>query len=154
MSKAKILAVFMGFALFCYLTHVSNGEEPNALLSSMPSIKGAVDIPSEEPKLNNVGGLPHRKLLEFCGCPDGNKLEENQDSLIENDLHKAFEVFDSNGDGLISSEELQNALSRLGLWDEHSSSPDCKSIITAYDTNSDGFLDFEEFKDMMLFAKS
>ncbi|KAL2519936.1 putative calcium-binding protein CML44 [Forsythia ovata] len=85
---------------------------------------------------------------------DGNKLEENQDSLIESDLHKAFEVFDSNGDGLISSEELQNALSRLGLWDEHSSSPDCKSIITAYDTNSDGFLDYEEFKDMMLFAKS
>ncbi|KAL2454352.1 hypothetical protein Adt_48147 [Abeliophyllum distichum] len=61
--------VFMGFALFCYLTHVSNGEEPNALLSSMPSVKGVVDIPSEEPKLNNVGGLPHRKLLDFCGCP-------------------------------------------------------------------------------------
>ncbi|KAL2497164.1 putative calcium-binding protein CML44 [Abeliophyllum distichum] len=73
---------------------------------------------------------------------DRNKLEENQDSLIENDLHKAFEVFDSNGDGLISSEELQNALSRFGLWDEHCSSLDCKTIINSYDRNSDGFLDF------------
>ncbi|CAI9754389.1 unnamed protein product [Fraxinus pennsylvanica] len=77
-----------------------------------------------------------------------------RDSLIDNDLHKAFEVFDSNGDGLISSEELQNALSRLGLWDEHCSSQDCRSIINLYDTNSDGFLDFEEFKNMMMFSES
>ncbi|CAA2946086.1 probable calcium-binding protein CML44 [Olea europaea var. sylvestris] len=87
---------------------------------------------------------------------DENRCEDDQVSLIENDLYKAFAVFDSNGDGLISSEELQNALSRFGLWDDHCSSLDrkSKSIINMYDTNSDGFLDFEEFKNMMLFAKS
>ncbi|XP_022850293.1 probable calcium-binding protein CML44 [Olea europaea var. sylvestris] len=79
---------------------------------------------------------------------------DDQDSLFENDLRKAFEIFDLNGDGLISSEELQIALSRLGLWDKHCNSLDSKIIINVYDTNSDGFLDFGEFKNMMLFAQS
>lgn len=65
------------------------------------------------------------------------------------DLHKAFSVFDVNGDGFITSEELQSVLARLGLWDEKSGK-DCRSMIYVYDTNSDGVLDFEEFKNMML----
>ncbi|PIN16479.1 Calmodulin and related proteins (EF-Hand superfamily) [Handroanthus impetiginosus] len=70
---------------------------------------------------------------------------EGEDEILENDLRKAFRVFDMNDDGFISSEELQTALSRLGLWDEQ----DCKHMIVVYDTNKDGLLDFEEFKDMM-----
>ncbi|KAI3464578.1 hypothetical protein Pfo_021241 [Paulownia fortunei] len=66
----------------------------------------------------------------------------------ENDLFKAFKVFDLNGDGYISCEELQSVLSRLGLWDKRSGH-DCKDMISVYDENSDGVLDFEEFKNMM-----
>ncbi|XP_044510767.1 probable calcium-binding protein CML44 [Mangifera indica] len=71
----------------------------------------------------------------------------------EADLAKAFNVFDINGDGFISSDELQNVLSRLGLWDEKNGK-DCKSMICMYDTNLDGVLDFEEFKNMMLQTSS
>ncbi|PIN16480.1 Calmodulin and related proteins (EF-Hand superfamily) [Handroanthus impetiginosus] len=70
---------------------------------------------------------------------------EGEDQILESDLRKAFRVFDLNDDGFISSEELQIALSRLGLWDEQ----DCEHMIGVYDTNKDGLLDFEEFKDMM-----
>ncbi|PIN16478.1 Calmodulin and related proteins (EF-Hand superfamily) [Handroanthus impetiginosus] len=66
----------------------------------------------------------------------------------ENDLLKAFKVFDLNGDGHISCDELQSVLSRLGLWDKRSGK-DCKDMIRVYDENSDGVLDFEEFKNMM-----
>ena len=62
-------------------------------------------------------------------------------------------MFDLNGDGFISCEELQNVLSRLGLWDEKSGK-DCTRMICMYDTNLDGVLDFEEFKNMMLLSKS
>ncbi|XP_051139207.1 probable calcium-binding protein CML44 [Andrographis paniculata] len=82
---------------------------------------------------------------------DGNngKCEiEEKDGILEGDLRKAFRVFDLNDDGFISSEELQAALSKLGLWDE-SCGRDCKSMIGMYDVNSDGLLDFEEFKNMM-----
>lgn len=79
----------------------------------------------------------------------GNGEEEhNMDGDL---LLKAFKVFDSNDDGVISCEELQSTLSRLGLWDEHClGSMDCRSMIRVYDTNLDGVLDFEEFKNMML----
>ncbi|XP_015072874.1 probable calcium-binding protein CML44 [Solanum pennellii] len=75
------------------------------------------------------------------------------DNSLEDDLVEAFKVFDLNGDGFISCEELQKVLSRLGLWDEKEGS-DCKNMIHMYDTNLDGLLDFEEFKNMMLVSKS
>ncbi|OMP07318.1 Calcium-binding EF-hand [Corchorus olitorius] len=74
------------------------------------------------------------------------KEEEEEE---ESDLVKAFKVFDLNGDGFISCEELQKVLTRLGLWDE-SCGKDCRSMICFYDTNLDGMVDFEEFKNMML----
>ncbi|XWS23670.1 hypothetical protein CRYUN_Cryun28dG0035000 [Craigia yunnanensis] len=80
--------------------------------------------------------------------------EEEEELIIhgdegDSDLAKAFKVFDLNGDGFISCEELQSVLGRLGLWDE-SSGKDCRSMICFYDTNLDGMVDFEEFKNMML----
>ncbi|KAF3662138.1 hypothetical protein FXO37_12585 [Capsicum annuum] len=75
--------------------------------------------------------------------------DHRQNDFLENDLQKVFGVFDLNGDGFICCEELQSALSRLGLWDEQCGK-DCMSMINVYDKNSDGKLDFEEFKDMML----
>ena len=79
------------------------------------------------------------------------RSKENEISNPDGELAEAFKVFDLNGDGFISSEELQSALLRLGLWDEQYGR-DCKSMIDVYDVNSDGKLDFEEFKNMMLFS--
>lgn len=80
-------------------------------------------------------------------------VQQEEGKKEESDLIKAFNVFDSNGDGFISCEELQGVLSRLGLWDENSGK-DCRSMICKYDTNLDGVLDFEEFKSMMLHSSS
>ncbi|KAF5749073.1 Calcium-binding EF-hand family protein [Tripterygium wilfordii] len=82
-------------------------------------------------------------------CKNTETVEAEEEKEEEGDLLKAFKVFDLNGDGFISSDELENVLSRLGLWDEESGK-DCRSMICEYDTNSDGVIDFEEFKNMML----
>ncbi|KAI5355202.1 PREDICTED: calmodulin [Prunus dulcis] len=79
---------------------------------------------------------------------DGNIHEEVVPDEDESDLVKAFNVFDLNGDGFISCEELGSVLRRLGVLEENSSR-DCRTMIHVYDTNLDGLLDFQEFKNMM-----
>ncbi|KAF9609741.1 hypothetical protein IFM89_018189 [Coptis chinensis] len=66
---------------------------------------------------------------------------------VDQDLLDAFKVFDLNGDGFISSEELDIVLSKLG---ELRSPEDCKKMILKFDKNFDGMIDLEEFKDMMM----
>ncbi|KAK9740976.1 hypothetical protein RND81_03G074100 [Saponaria officinalis] len=92
---------------------------------------------------------------EFCNFY-ASVLRKNDDKNVENgekeeetDLYKAFKVFDLNGDGLISSQELQSVLRKLGMWDNNGGM-DCDKIMSKYDVNCDGFVDFDEFKTMML----
>ncbi|XP_071709507.1 probable calcium-binding protein CML44 [Rutidosis leptorrhynchoides] len=94
--------------------------------------------------LTEKTSLTFPEFLEFYD----NITKEGDHNESDSDLFKAFEVFDKNRDGFISNEELEEALSRLGLWD-HNGNMDVKSMIKAYDANSDGLLDFHEFKKMM-----
>ncbi|KAI3772166.1 hypothetical protein L6452_03346 [Arctium lappa] len=97
-------------------------------------------------ELESLAGKKNLNFDEFvylCNCLSQGKAEDT-----ENDLLKSFEVFDENRDGFISSDELRNTLSILGLVDKHDEM-DFHSIIKAYDVNSDGLLDFDEFKKMM-----
>ncbi|CAJ1971940.1 unnamed protein product [Sphenostylis stenocarpa] len=82
------------------------------------------------------------------GGDDGDEIEK-----VERDLVKAFKVFDLDGDGFITSQELECVLKKLGMWDE-GCGKDSTTMICSYDTNFDGKLDFQEFKDMMLLTTS
>lgn len=63
----------------------------------------------------------------------------------EEELREAFRVFDEDGDGFISASELKSVLTRLGL----ANGEDVEQMICTVDKNSDGLVDFEEFKHMM-----
>lgn len=100
----------------------------------------------EVEKLVGLTTLDYDHFLVFYEAMVKARMAEHDE--VEKDLFKAFEVFDLNGDGYISCEELQSVLSRLGLLDR-SNGHDCKDMIKVYDENADGVLDFEEFKNMM-----
>ncbi|KAK7410636.1 hypothetical protein VNO78_01580 [Psophocarpus tetragonolobus] len=78
--------------------------------------------------------------------------EREETESLESDLVKTFNVFDLDGDGFITSLELESVLKRLGFWD-HTNATDCPTMIRFFDTNFDGRLDFHEFKTMMLLTK-
>lgn len=69
-----------------------------------------------------------------------------KESDCEQELREAFKVFDKNGDGMISAEELKTVMHNLGeaLTDE-----EITQMIQEADENSDGHVDYEEFVKMM-----
>ena len=68
----------------------------------------------------------------------------------EGELRDTFAVFDADGDGRISAEELRAVLASLG--DERCSVEDCRRMIGGVDTDGDGFVCFNEFTRMMMLA--
>ncbi|KAJ0830883.1 putative EF-hand domain pair protein CML [Helianthus annuus] len=83
-------------------------------------------------------------LEEFEGFFKGNAGDED-DGMKE--LHEAFELYDLNKNGLISSTELHQILTRLG---EGCTVEDCVKMIKSVDSDGDGYVNFEEFKKMMI----
>lgn len=67
---------------------------------------------------------------------------------FEDDLRDAFLVFDSDKNGLISAKELHHVLKRLDF--ANCSLKECNLMIKCVDKDGDGFVNFEEFKLMMM----
>ncbi|CAN6357568.1 unnamed protein product [Urochloa humidicola] len=65
----------------------------------------------------------------------------------EGELKETFAVFDADGDGRISAEELLAVLASLG--DDRCSVEDCRRMIGGVDVDGDGFVCFNEFARMM-----
>ncbi|KAJ4832517.1 hypothetical protein Tsubulata_000075 [Turnera subulata] len=84
---------------------------------------------------------------EEDGAEDGDD-EQAKLKQEESDLTEAFKVFDEDGDGYISADELQVVLKKLGL-PEATEIDRVRQMIVSVDRNHDGRVDFFEFKDMM-----
>lgn len=65
------------------------------------------------------------------------------EAVVDADLLGAFKMYDTNGDGKISLDELHNTLQGFGI--QLSKQQVAVSLRNA-DTNSDGEIDFEEFR--------
>lgn len=65
----------------------------------------------------------------------------------ESVIMEAFRVFDADNNGFISAEELQRVLGRLGCG--NCSVEECRKMIKGVDRDGDGFVNFDDFKDMM-----
>ncbi|XP_022157783.1 probable calcium-binding protein CML25, partial [Momordica charantia] len=74
-----------------------------------------------------------------------NTKEIDPEELLEN-LREAFSVYDIDGNGSISAEELHEVLRSLG---DDCTVDDCRQMISAVDSNGDGMISFDEFKVMM-----
>lgn len=64
----------------------------------------------------------------------------------DDELREAFAIFDKDGNGLISAEELKSALLNLG---EKLEDHEIRAMIAAADKDGNGQIDYEEFIAMM-----
>mmetsp|Transcript_36188 Transcript_36188/g.55569 ORF Transcript_36188/g.55569 Transcript_36188/m.55569 type:complete len:151 (+) Transcript_36188:121-573(+) len=64
----------------------------------------------------------------------------------EKELKDAFKVFDVNGDGSISRQELKQLMTNLG---QTLSDGELDAMMTEVDTNGDGEISYDEFRTMM-----
>ncbi len=70
----------------------------------------------------------------------------DQDNMME-DLKMAFKMFDRDGGGTISIDELRDVMKTMGL---DPTDAELKTIISDVDTDGDGEIDFDEFVQMMM----
>ncbi|KAL1815105.1 hypothetical protein DCAR_0519334 [Daucus carota subsp. sativus] len=87
------------------------------------------------------------------GCVDIDEFGDLYQNIMntreeEEDMKEAFSVFDQNGDGFITVDELKSVLASLGLK-QGRTEEDCKTMIMKVDVDGDGRVNFNEFKAMM-----
>ncbi|KAL2511419.1 putative calcium-binding protein CML25 [Abeliophyllum distichum] len=67
---------------------------------------------------------------------------------LSNQLKQVFKFIDTNGDGKISSFELEDVLLNLG-HDEKLANKEAEGMVREMDSNGDGFVDLQEFLNAM-----
>lgn len=85
-------------------------------------------------------------FIDFDEFVELNTKGVDPDEAMEN-LRDAFSVYDIDGNGSITAEELHKVLRSLG---EESSLAECRRMIGGVDSDGDGMISFEEFKVMMM----
>lgn len=68
--------------------------------------------------------------------------------FTERNLKMAFEYFDLNKSGKLSFDDIKNVMCLI--TDDQSATSIIKGIISRHDTNGDGLLTYEDFKDLMI----
>ncbi|CAJ1955558.1 unnamed protein product [Sphenostylis stenocarpa] len=148
------------------ITRISLSMDPNELkrVFQMFDRNGDGRITKKElsDSLENLGILIPDKDLSLMieridvngdGCVDIDEFGELYQNIMderdqEDDMREAFNVFDQNGDGFITVEELRTVLNSLGLK-QGRTVEDCKKMIMKVDVDGDGMVDYKEFKQMM-----
>ncbi|KAI8139019.1 hypothetical protein BJV82DRAFT_673121 [Fennellomyces sp. T-0311] len=84
--------------------------------------------------------------IEVAKSTNGRRRGKRISFYDDLELVQCFQAFDKNRDGLISQKELEIVMLSLG---EHLTQRDIKAMMDEADTNGDGFIDFEEFKQLL-----
>ena len=93
-----------------------------------------------EVDINNNGAIDFKEFLDIM-------IKKLKDSENEEELIEAFKIFDRDGNGLISADELLHVMVSLG---ENTNLEEIEELIKDADLDGDGFINYEEFVKLIL----
>lgn len=112
-------------------------------LGENPTSEEIQDMINEVDK-DGTGGVKFPAFLDM--------MAGKVDSLVaEDEIREAFRVFDMDGNGFVSRDELRYAIMNLG---EKLSDDECAYLVDEADIDGDGQINYEEFCQMMNSAGS
>ncbi|CAO2841194.1 unnamed protein product [Amaranthus hypochondriacus] len=94
---------------------------------------------------------PTKKLLIHEKSLLSSSLKSNSNKINkDDDLKQVFDTFDKNGDGFITREELKESLNDMGIIVPLK---DVEEMVQNLDSNKDGLVDVDEFRELYEFLK-
>merc|ERR1712045_47606 len=87
------------------------------------------------------------EFAEFCQLCAKFLIEEPDDETMKAELKEAFRVYDKEGQGFITTDQLREIIGEL---DPRLTSADLDGIIEEIDEDGSGTMDFDEFCQMMM----
>ncbi|MCD7454074.1 hypothetical protein HAX54_023435 [Datura stramonium] len=118
-------------------------------LGQHQELKAAEELAEVMVKEMDCDGDGFVDMDEFLSVMGVGKDQASGDSVKDIDelIREAFLVFDADKNGVISAKELRRVLICLGCV--NCSVKECRKMIKGVDKDGDGFVNFEEFKEMM-----
>ena len=110
---------------------ISGGTKTATTFSEEPSSYYATEFKTRTPNIPSSSKRNGSKRISFY------------DDL---ELVQCFQAFDKNRDGMISRKELEDVMISLG---ERMTPREIDGMMADADTNGDGFIDFDEFKQLL-----
>lgn len=131
-------------SIFAKLGIPKSQDAIESLLASSPSCHTSGHIDQEQ------FFLLYDSVCSYVEELDGDAANSLSDveADVDEDLRAVFHVFDLDGNGYISAEELQAVLCALGFVQAEQLEA-CVDMIARVDENGDGHVDFPEFKKLM-----
>uniref|UniRef100_A0A0E0DFL8 EF-hand domain-containing protein n=1 Tax=Oryza meridionalis TaxID=40149 RepID=A0A0E0DFL8_9ORYZ len=132
-NLSSILPVARGAASTC---EASSPPPPTTTTTTMP--------PASPPPLPKKMSQPPPGAGAGAGAGSKKKQQQQQQADAA-ELARVFELFDRNGDGRITREELEDSLGKLGI---PVPTDELAAVIARIDANGDGCVDVEEFGEL------
>lgn len=116
-----------------------SADELTGVIKTLGTTPSAEEITRimEEIDTDKDGFISLDEFAKYCSSGTDN---------AQGELRQAFDMYDINRNGLISSSELYQILTKIG---HKCTEQECVKMITSVDSDGDGFVNYVEFKTMM-----